>query len=291
MKKYLLTIVLALLGMTQMVAEEYEYVPFVREGVKWVYVCYNYMEYNEPKYYSFEMSGDELIGEKYYKPVIVTHYNYGGGKEVEDFIPVYLREEDRVVYAIQPEGIQYPQCPVGIGDCYSYWETKPTTTEEFILYDFNDPVTLYDSIFSNHPDVGSGFITYTSTDMVTIGNHQSKCHHYQHGGKNENDRIIEGIGYDGNEGTPLFYFELISTGFQVGYMLSHVIEDGEIIYKGINYDPNIRVGIDEVVAEKVNRPLDPRYYDLMGRAVGTEVPTTPGIYIHQGKKICVSQMP
>ena len=36
-----------------------------------------------------------------------------------------------------------------------------------------------------------------------------------------------------------------------------------------------------------SRPIDVHYYDQMGRAVGTEVPTEPGIYIHQGKKIVV----
>ena len=36
MKKTLLLTLLALLGMTQAVAQEYEYVPFVREGVKWL---------------------------------------------------------------------------------------------------------------------------------------------------------------------------------------------------------------------------------------------------------------
>ena len=69
--------------------------------------------------------------------------------------------------------------------------------------------------------------------------------------------------------------------------MSHVVKGGKVIYKGMRYDPNIRVGIDEVVEDKVSRPLDPRYYDLMGRAVGTEVPTTPGIYKHQGRKIVV----
>ena len=35
------------------------------------------------------------------------------------------------------------------------------------------------------------------------------------------------------------------------------------------------------------RPLDPNHYNLMGQPVGKDVPTTPGIYIHQGKKIVV----
>ena len=42
MKKTLLISILALLGMTQAAAQEYEYVPFVREGVKWTYSIQDY---------------------------------------------------------------------------------------------------------------------------------------------------------------------------------------------------------------------------------------------------------
>ena len=69
--------------------------------------------------------------------------------------------------------------------------------------------------------------------------------------------------------------------------LSHVVKDGQIIYKGMCYREGAFDGIDEVVADRNARPADPHYYDLMGRAVGTDVPTIPGIYIHQGKKIVV----
>ena len=33
--------------------------------------------------------------------------------------------------------------------------------------------------------------------------------------------------------------------------------------------------------------MDENYYNLMGQPVGKDVPITPGIYIHQGKKIVV----
>ena len=46
-------------------------------------------------------------------------------------------------------------------------------------------------------------------------------------------------------------------------------------------------GVNEVVVEKAC-PMDDNYYNLMGQPVGKEVPTTPGIYIHHGQKICVS---
>ncbi len=35
------------------------------------------------------------------------------------------------------------------------------------------------------------------------------------------------------------------------------------------------------------RVVDENYYNLMGQPVGKEVPSTPGIYIHQGRKIVV----
>ena len=275
------------------VPDDYEYVPFVREGVKWVYAYDNVFREDildmpsGHQYYSFELKGDVQIGDKIYKPVVLTHYldKDGQTKEVEDYTPICLREENKVVYAIHPDGIQHPQCPVGYGWFIGYPdEGLPiySSNEEFALYNFNDPMALYST-----QDYW-GEVDYCGTEMMTIGGKKRKCHHYQYQSwYNEDDFIIEGIGYDGMAGFPLFYFELFITGFQVGYGLSHVIEDGQVVYTGRWYDPGIHVGIDEVVADKTRRLLDDNYYDLMGRCMGTEVPMTPGIYIHQGKKIVV----
>ena len=222
--------------------DDYEYIPFVREGVKWVYRCENpflaqILDMPEGlHYYSFEMTGDVLIGDKYYKPVRLTHY-LDKEKEVEDFIPVYLREEDKVVYAILPDGILHPQCPVGIGSYIGEPDQElplTTTDEEFVLYDFNDPNALYQSIHT--PDIDN--LEYIGNELMSIGNHQVKVHRF-HSWYNEDELVIEGIGYDGWAGMPLFYFETFISGLQVGYGLSHVIENGEIIYKGRWYDPNV----------------------------------------------------
>lgn len=281
---------------------DYEYVPLVREGVKWVYYYENdfgpsVLDMPEgTQYYSFEMKGDVLIGDKHYKPVILTHYldENGKEKEVEDFMPIYLREEDKVVYAIHADGIQHPQCPVGIYQYIGYPYNGlplPAPSEEFVLYDFNDPKAFYDTFFEEKaPWSGSEgydpYVEYLKTDTVTLGNHQSKCHYFNFIYYAEN-KIIEGVGYDGYVGMPLFYFDKRIAGFQVDYYLSHVIENGEIIYRGIHYNPDNRVGIDEVMTAMPQRAVDPNYYNLMGQPVGTDVPTTPGIYIHQGKKIAV----
>ena len=283
MKKAIIIFLLALLGMTQALAQEYEYVPFVREGVKWVYCCKNPFweeDFWGQQYFSFEMKNDVLIGDKSYKPVQLTHYldENGSTKEVEEYTPVYLREEDKMVYAFLPDGIIHPQCPVGMFSCIAFpADESPitTTNQEFKLYDFNNPTSLYGNL-----------VEYDGMSMVTIGNHMSKCHRYIWD-PNENDVIIEGIGYDGNAGMPLFYFEYFVTGFQVTYGLCHVIENGEIIYKGKWYKPDIHVSIDEVVTDQLRRPEDPQYYNLMGQPMGKDVPTTPGIYIKGGQKIVV----
>ena len=107
--------------------------------------------------------------------------------------------------------------------------------------------------------------------------------------------VVEGIGFDsrdmGDLLTPFTHRPNPSADYQEWCGLSHVIKDGKIIYKGMRYREGAFDGIGEAVADRTERPADPHYYDLTGRSVGTEVPTAPGIYIHQGKKICVGRMP
>ena len=106
--------------------------------------------------------------------------------------------------------------------------------------------------------------------------------------------VVEGIGFDsrdmGDLLTPFTRKPDPDADYQEWCGLSHVVKDGKIIYKGMRYREGAYDVIDEVVADQ-RRPLDGNYYDLMGRAVGKDVPTTPGIYIHNGQKICIGQMP
>ncbi len=227
MKKTTIIALLALLGFSQGMAQDYEYVPFVREGVKWVYNNNNPFStaFNIPegtRYYTFEMQGDTVIGGKHYKPVLLRSYNYDGSEDAP-VVPVYVREQDKVVYAYRPAGAWYPQCPVGFFSCVTdTGESAPVFDQEFVLYDFNDPESLY----KEFPEV-----CYNYTDMVTVGARQVKCHHYTSELNSIGDHaIIEGLGYVTEDGMPLFYFVLQITGFQMNYSLSHVIENGEIAY-------------------------------------------------------------
>ena len=106
--------------------------------------------------------------------------------------------------------------------------------------------------------------------------------------------IVQGIGFDsydmGDLLTPFTRKPDPDADYQEWCGLSHVVKDGRIIYKGMRYRHGAFTGINEVVVDKT-RPIDDNYYNLMGQPVGKDVPTTPGIYIHQGKKICVSRTP
>ena len=265
MNKLWIISMLTLLGMNQMAAQDYEYVPFVREGVKWVYWYKNdftHVVLDMPgslNYWTLEMKGDTVIAGRHYKPVHLNSMDYNQQECEQDFIPVYLREEDKVVYAIHPDGKRHPQCPVGIGGyvCEHYNQLE-APEGEFILYDFNDPMELYDSVFNqNDPEweLQTKYVTYEHTDSVDLGGHHVKRHHYKtpyslmNGG---DDHIIEGVGYDGFNGMPLFYFEKVITGLQVHYGLSHVIEDGEVIYKSSSYTDDMYMPLDREGVQWIN---------------------------------------
>ena len=284
MKKTILITILALLGITQTVAQEYEYVPFVREGVKWVYYINNSDQLCSPNinfnvglnYRTLEVKGSVVINGKTYKAM---HKYSGSAIDTQnDTIPIYLREEGKVVYGIIPDGHSYYDCPIKIS-----WLNDEYNGQEFVLYDFNDQASFWDEILNI--DFDDNF-EYVSTDVITLGSHKAKRYVNRFSG---NDfYYIEGIGVDAlSNGFTLCPF----MGWLINgpiYHLSHVIEEGEIIYKGLNYDPGNMTSIDEVVAEKPQaRQYDDNYYNLMGQPMGKDIPTAPGIYIHHGKKIVV----
>ena len=234
MKKTLLISLLALLGMTQAVAQEYEYVPFVREGAKWVYYYVNSDDTYEPHpelpvgtvYLKLEFKGDVVINGQTYKAMHKYHGNAINTNN--DTIPIYMREEDKIVYGIIPEHRTFIDCPIG-----NYAETIENQEameqgHEFVLYDFNDPVTYWDNLLNHHN-------WYQYDDLVTVGQHLAKRYVGDNWGV---FHMIEGVGMDGVSSYPLCFFipRAIGSGGPI-FHFSHVIENGEIIYKGIYYDP------------------------------------------------------
>ncbi len=287
MKNTLLFTLLALLGMSQAVAQEYEYVPFVREGVKWVYVINNtnivyptYPDCPEGIYFqTLELKGDMVINGKTYKAM---HKYSGTAIDTEnDTVPIFLREEGKIVYGIIPDGRRYEECPIG----GPRFDGSEYNGEEFVLYDFNDQDAFWKGKLDLYSEIVPDLYQNISSDTIQLGNHLAK--RYINSWLCGDFHYIEGIGVDElDSGYTLGYFMGCPPGYPYFY-LSHVVENGQIIYHGLRYGTSLTVGIDEVVADQSRRPLDENYYDLTGRAVGKDVPTVPGIYIHQGKKIVV----
>ena len=225
---------LALLGITQAAAQDYEYVPFVREGVKWVYFVnniddiYGWIDKDLPEaryYLTLELKGDTVINDLSYKAM---HKYYGDNiNAVNDTIPIYLREDDKVVFGIIPDGKYYPDCPI-YNNCSN---VNTYNGEEFVIYDFKNPIDYWSGFtFYDHP-----FYEYQSTDTIVVGNHAVKRYNGLWSGVDF--QVIEGVGADTQiPGYTLCFF--MSYGMPL-FHLSHVIEDGEIIYKGMLYNPDL----------------------------------------------------
>ena len=227
MKKILMIMTMAFLGLSQVVAQD-GYTPFVREGVQWV--CYFYCDNDymgfEPgqTFFTLELKGDTVINGKEYK--MMHKYSGIGVNPDDDTVLACLREEDRVVYAIIPEGMASNSFLVGYGDVWgNSLYNMARSGQEIILYEFNETEAYYKYIYT----FDSNHLSYLGVDMVEVGGQQVNRHTFN---RHERDfYFIEGIGYDGfYPGYPLSYGE---DGFP--YYLSHVVQDGRIIYKGVNY--------------------------------------------------------
>jgi len=273
MKKLLIILLFSVLGITQLSAQEYEYVPFVREGVKWVCYYYDYgtsymNQYFKPgkNYFTLELKGDTVIDGKEYKAL----HKYGGEEinTADDTVLVYLREKDRVVYGIVPEGQKfYGFHDIGYGPSYTGCiYSLVSSGQEFILLDYNDTEDYYLGIFSKHP-YGREIVTL-EPDYVTFGDKKVLRHKF-YKPSNYEYYIIEGVGVDGYyPGYLLNYMKMV--GDVLPYYLSHIIENGEVIYKGINCDyvapidgrlPLLREGVTWVNERVViDHGVTTRYY-------------------------------
>ena len=221
MKKTIVLALLALLGMAQAAAQDHEYVPFVREGVKWVYYIESTSNYIN--YYALELKGDTVLGGKTYK--VMRKYSGSAIFHDDGVVPVCLREENKVVYGIVPDGKTDPDCPVGFaGDTTMQQAIK--SGQEFVLYDFNEPVEfLKEKTLANNYDV--------IHDKFNVAGHSANRYFSYIG-----YCMIEGIGYDNIKNAyPLGITKGIfydPTPTPTVY-LSHVIENGKVIYRSERY--------------------------------------------------------
>ena len=298
MKKSLLISILALLGMTQAVAQDaYPLLPMVQEGKKWVNekVVINHGDtvYN---YYTYEITGKvQNILYPLTESTMICQYYEGASREMtNDSIICYLEENDfsdvdcffnLALDRVENEGrnlikrIEYVSSehrealyflnrwhhyylPDGLPGLYIEYQLEPFLTEENFYQVESIDIEGYDCHRYAHVDQEGNIICY----------------------------LVEGIGFDsrdmGDLLTPFTRKPDPDADYQEYWGLSHVIKDGKIIYKGMRYNEDHLSAVGEVAADR-QRAGDSNYYNLMGQPVGKDVPTAPGIYIHQGKKIIV----
>ena len=229
----------------------YEYVPFVREGVKWTYSIqdYHYEEDyqtnpargNNKVYRTLEIKGDTVINGKTYKAVhMCTDDVYS---EPKDVVPVYLREENKKVYGIVPVSIFFDDAIICLTPYGFAPDDEILAGEEFLLYDFQDPVTYWENLIND-----DWFNTQLQLDTVEVGGHYAKR---LFDSRQEGDyfQVIEGIGAMGMNSYPLAFFMPVTTGVHTTayYSLEKVVENGEVIYPQNyvedRYQPVIREGV------------------------------------------------
>ena len=231
MKRLLIIATLTLLGLTQAAAQEYEYVPFVREGVKWFYNISDYHYYHlsdnpangDNLYYrTLEFRGDTIINGKTYKAM---HRCVDDElSEPSDVIPIYMREEDKRVYGIVPDGKFYDDAIISNTPIFGPSDVI-YSGKEFLLYDFQDPMNVI---------INDWYGYNLKMDTIEVGGHLAKRYFYG-AGAGDDFQIIEGIGTTGMNSYPLAFLMPIGTGIHTTeyYWLEHVIENGEVVYGSV----------------------------------------------------------
>ena len=305
MKKTILFTLLALLGMTQAVAQESDgYLSIVREGVKWVNekVIVNHGDTTR-YYYNYEFSGkdtdiqytnmqNDLFDACYY--YLGEQLNVEQDSLIAGLLDNYVaqgeihcmrnhayekvRNENRQMFDL----LYY--LDGGSRKLYNFYKYYST-----IHYYVNQCEYMWCQYTGDEPELTEA--NFIEVDPVMVEG--IECWRYAYIDENGEPLayVVEGIGFDsrdmGDLLTPFTRQPEHDADYQEWCGLSHVVKDGQIIYKGMRYRHGAFTGIDETVADRTQRPADPNYYNLMGQPVGKDVPTAPGIYIHNGKKIVV----
>ena len=296
MKKILMLLVCAFaFGVTM-----HAYEPIVKEGRQWVY--YKLVEINEndrwvkyalPQTLYFE--GDTIIRNTNYKKLHAEQWdkNYNTSQNPNPLynyhaILCFANEyENGQVNVYYKNNYIYPF----IGRCRGY---------DVIVYPRLDQ--SIENIQKHFDSVGltvkqrNRYGTFTGTDVININGTER---HVYNTSVNY-IKLIEGIGMvqtNFDDFPPIANFLYLRDDAEYQWILSHVIEDGEIVFKGELYDyfaeldyfknhENGGTAIDDIEAVQPSggQGTD-AYYDLQGRRIAE--PAQPGIYIHGGKKVVV----
>ena len=171
---------------------QYEYVPVVREDVVWGYYSNtNASEGGKTTYIRFD--GEEVInGKTYLKCYRSDDCSFDENKSE---LLGYMREEDKRVYAIVPQG--------------------DVLSEESLRYDFN--LSAGDSFTR----VGGNIVTISRVNNVVINGKLRKCYYYNQDATESGSCYTEGIGQ-------WLYGDIISTDSNYRFVMEKNINTGEV---------------------------------------------------------------
>ena len=171
---------------------QYEYVPVVREDIVWGYYSNtNASEGGKTTYIRFD--GEEVInGKTYLKCYRSDDCSFDENKSE---LLGYMREEDKRVYAIVPQG--------------------DVLSEESLRYDFN--LSAGDSFTR----VGGNTVTISRVNNVVINGKLRKCYYYNQDATESGSCFTEGIGQ-------WLYGDIISTDSNYRFVMEKNINTGEV---------------------------------------------------------------
>lgn len=280
MKKFIISL-LMLIGITGVQAQEYEYVPLVREGVQWVFA---FLTHSTPSdkcgawvetFYTLEFKGDTTINGMKYKNLVYDLSNKVS--EPQHGTLAYMRENDKRVYAIVNTDFNNYDHFMTYGS--PRIENAGGADGELVIFDFNDLKQFY-------LDNDLGGINEAQDTLIN-----GSMRKFYSETTNPRLKIIEGIGEDlvGNFLFP-FCTRWVNCQKTMTMGLCYVKDaDGNIEYYGRKYeelqDYLTITGVNNVKVD--NKPQADIYFNMLGEPVSTTRPTTPGIYIKGCKKIVI----
>ena len=268
MNKTIYTLLAMLVASIGMPVAADDYLPLVREGVRWHYDFYEQFDDVALQYWEcyYEFKGDTIINGNVYKKLYRTVTN--GAIDIPGWgapaikmaetttLECCMIEKNKVVYSIYENFYEdeYPETPETLG---------------YKLYDFNQPA---ESVIATYTIQGVECKSY-------LVERPSKSYNFH-----EHFELVEGFGckFDRNYsvGTlPYPYYPCWMT--KAWNFVKFTDTEDNVLFDPYN---TVKNGVDGVkVAEAKG---DDRYYNLQGQAV--DIKTAPaGIYIHGGKKFVV----
>jgi len=291
MKKMIFTL-LGLLMITSASAVENNYVPLVREGVKWVYTTFTEPGYQlsviPEQLYSFEINGDTTINDKAYKHVYCTFLDKDLNPTSPSKLYCDIREENRVVYNHNPFfGYTFTFPASCLKNKKSYWphthyfpfwvdhydDDTFVNTQEFVLYDFNQESYLPNLSVDIYGESLEGYKDLYRKDpeliTVKVGNANRNAYIMNRGQEDDfvayflECKVIEGIGIDSRSGDLISPQNSIELSQNELMGLVAVYEGDELVYKGCLYDQ--AMAFSAINSMENNKQIaNIRYYNLTG---------------------------